>query len=210
MFYIPIIIKNYGQLTLKELLSDFISKKIDVENNLSNVFVLNKNYDGENRQYIGLDALKAYFKQLFLKHDTTKIYIILDADLLTDEAQNYLLKVLEEPNQNIAIFLVDNANNMKINLLATIQSRCLVYYLRGTDSSNDKSQNGDLDLLNPESYNFQLLYHQFINKITKIGRKPSLLECDDFFKHILTSQNTELLTTLFLIDLIISKKYNLE
>ena len=56
-----------------------------------------------------------------------KIYIIPEADLMTVQAQNALLKTLEEPPAYAVIFLLtENADS----LLATIRSRCAMLKLR--------------------------------------------------------------------------------
>lgn len=61
-----------------------------------------------------------------------KIYIINDADLMTREAQNCLLKTLEEPPEYIVIILiVSNENRM----LTTIKSRCMKVHF---DKINDE------------------------------------------------------------------------
>ena len=56
-----------------------------------------------------------------------KIYIIPDADKMTEPAQNALLKTVEEPPEyGILFLLADNTEN----LLATIHSRCVSLQLR--------------------------------------------------------------------------------
>ena len=56
-----------------------------------------------------------------------KIYIIPEADLMTPQAQNALLKTLEEPPEYAVIFLLtENADS----LLPTIRSRCVMLKLR--------------------------------------------------------------------------------
>lgn len=50
-----------------------------------------------------------------------KVYIINDADSMTKEAQNCLLKTLEEPPQYAVIILVGQNDNLFLN---TIKSRC--------------------------------------------------------------------------------------
>ncbi|MDD3141941.1 MAG: DNA polymerase III subunit [Lachnospiraceae bacterium] len=56
-----------------------------------------------------------------------KIYIIPEADLLTIQAQNALLKTIEEPPVYAIIFLLtENAEN----LLPTIRSRCVILKLK--------------------------------------------------------------------------------
>lgn len=56
-----------------------------------------------------------------------KIYIVPEADLLTVQAQNALLKTIEEPPEYAIIFLLtENADS----LLPTIRSRCVMLKLR--------------------------------------------------------------------------------
>lgn len=54
-----------------------------------------------------------------------KVYIINDADTMTTEAQNCLLKTLEEPPEYATIILICSNEN---NLLSTIKSRCTRMY----------------------------------------------------------------------------------
>ena len=61
-----------------------------------------------------------------------KIYIINDADLMTKEAQNCLLKTLEEPPKYAIIILIGAVEN---NFLSTIKSRCTI--LKFQDISNE-------------------------------------------------------------------------
>ena len=61
-----------------------------------------------------------------------KIYIIPDAEMLTPQAQNALLKTIEEPPEYAVImFLTNNADA----LLPTIQSRCVRLDLKVVDDS---------------------------------------------------------------------------
>lgn len=54
-----------------------------------------------------------------------KVYIINDSELMTVEAQNCLLKTLEEPPQYITIILITSNENKILN---TIKSRCTKIY----------------------------------------------------------------------------------
>ena len=56
-----------------------------------------------------------------------KIYIISEADLMTPQAQNALLKTIEEPPESAVIFLLTENAQM---LLPTITSRCVMLKLR--------------------------------------------------------------------------------
>ncbi len=51
-----------------------------------------------------------------------KIYIIDNSDTMTKEAQNCLLKTLEEPPQYITIILITSNES---NIINTIRSRCM-------------------------------------------------------------------------------------
>lgn len=54
-----------------------------------------------------------------------KVYVITDADTMTKEAQNCLLKTLEEPPKFVTIILTGSNENMFLN---TIKSRCTKIY----------------------------------------------------------------------------------
>lgn len=79
----------------------------------------------QNMQSIGIEEIKLMQKKVFLKpiKSKTKAVVLDDAELLTTEAQNALLKILEEPPDNTLIVL---ATNSKDNLLPTIISRCFL------------------------------------------------------------------------------------
>ena len=61
-----------------------------------------------------------------------KIYIIPEADKMTPQAQNALLKTIEEPPAYVVIFLL--TENME-TLLDTVKSRCVVLNLRNIKDS---------------------------------------------------------------------------
>lgn len=54
-----------------------------------------------------------------------KVYIINDSDKMTVEAQNCLLKTLEEPPEFVTIILIGTNEN---NFLSTIKSRCMILH----------------------------------------------------------------------------------
>lgn len=75
----------------------------------------------EIREQINQDIV---IKPYSSKH---KVYIMPDADLMTVQAQNALLKTLEEPPQYAVILLL--TENAEV-LLPTIRSRCVMLKLR--------------------------------------------------------------------------------
>lgn len=65
-----------------------------------------------------------------------KVYIINDADLMTKEAQNCLLKTLEEPPEYIVIILIVSNEN---KVLTTIKSRCMKIHFDKIDDEQIKN-----------------------------------------------------------------------
>ena len=81
----------------------------------------------ENANTIKINSIRDIknFFELSFEEIPFRFVIILDADLMNDQAQNALLKSLEEPPEGI-IFIITTANKDK--LLPTIQSRCWPIY----------------------------------------------------------------------------------
>lgn len=82
----------------------------------------------QNVNSIGIEEVKNMQKKLFLKpiKSPVKAVILEDAQMLTVQAQNALLKVLEEPPDNTIIIL---SSETKETFLPTILSRCKVIEL---------------------------------------------------------------------------------
>lgn len=64
-----------------------------------------------------------------------KVYIIDNADQMTKEAQNALLKTLEEPPEFVTIILIGENEN---EFLATIKSRCMILHFNPINNLNMK------------------------------------------------------------------------
>lgn len=81
---------------------------------------------------IPLDLIRSLQEEMNMKPFEAgyRIYIIPGADRMTREAQNRLLKFLEEPSgRAIGILLTDKPER----LLPTVQSRCQIYHLQKRD-----------------------------------------------------------------------------
>ncbi len=72
---------------------------------------------------IGIEDIRSLYNTLFLKpvKSPLKAVIIRDAQLLTPEAQNALLKILEEPPAQTLFLLTADSQE---SLLPTVRSRC--------------------------------------------------------------------------------------
>lgn len=64
-----------------------------------------------------------------------KVYIINDADKMTQEAQNCLLKTLEEPPEFVTIILIGSNENL---FLSTIKSRCMILHFNEIENNQIK------------------------------------------------------------------------
>ena len=78
----------------------------------------------EEGETIKIEYIRALVEKVIEKPivSNRKVYIINDADKMTDEAQNCLLKTLEEPPEFITIILISSNENALFN---TIKSRCM-------------------------------------------------------------------------------------
>ena len=76
---------------------------------------------------IKIEQIRILQKQVLQKPITSKnkVYIINDAGKMTKEAQNALLKTLEEPPQDTVFILIGKNEN---EFLITIRSRCMVLH----------------------------------------------------------------------------------
>ena len=90
-----------------------------LEGNFPDVKILTKPND---RATLGVDPIKDMREDMFLSSTeaSVKVYIIDDAECMTVEAQNALLKVLEEPPRNVMIILLARECD---KILSTIKSR---------------------------------------------------------------------------------------
>lgn len=76
----------------------------------------------KDKQTIGVEQVRLFREDMFLSSSTSeyKIYIIKEADKMTVNAQNALLKVLEEPPSGVTVFLLTDRED---GILTTIKSR---------------------------------------------------------------------------------------
>ncbi len=82
-------------------------------------------YIGPSGNSIKIEQIRQLQKSIQEKPiiSNKKVYIIDDADLMTKEAQNCLLKTLEEPPKFVIIILIGSNENA---FLTTIKSRCMI------------------------------------------------------------------------------------
>lgn len=97
----------------------------------------------QNTQSIGIEDIKYMQKKIFLKpiKSEQKAIIIDEAELLTIEAQNALLKILEEPPEHTLLIL---STTTKETLLPTILSRCKIVQLEEKQTKLSEKEQEEL------------------------------------------------------------------
>lgn len=89
----------------------------------------------DTKKSIGVDIMREIITDAYIRpfESRKKVYVIKEGDLLTEQAQNSFLKILEEPPEyTIFIILVSNLSS----LLETIKSRCNI--IRFTSLKKDE------------------------------------------------------------------------
>lgn len=117
-----------------------------------------------------------------------KVYVINNADTMTTEAQNCLLKTLEEPPEYITIILICSNED---NLLSTIKSRCTRMYFEPLDIDEIRkyvNQNYDGQAI---SENILNLSQGSIGKAIKLNENKDIYE--NIEKILLSMQNKDLI-----------------
>ena len=129
--------KKKREAYVKEHANNFAINSFDIT-------ILERDTSKKNLQSIGIEDIKNIQEKIFLKplKSTNKLIIIEDAHLLTPEAQNALLKVLEEPPAHTHIIL---ATETKEALLPTILSRCQIIELEEEQTKPSEKTIGEMD-----------------------------------------------------------------
>lgn len=109
-----------------------------------------KGEEAEKQKSLKIETIREMLKLASTKPSISskKIFIVNDADTMTIEAQNSLLKLIEEPSQdNIIILIASNKNS----LLPTILSRCQIISFRPLSEVIVEKILGNLGLENKEA-----------------------------------------------------------
>ena len=162
----------------------------------------------EKEEFLTAQAVQA-IKEAYIASNETK-YIFLCGSTFRKEAQNSLLKVLEEPPRNVVFIIITNS---KTSLLPTIYSRLPYKYLKTSILKDESALNlNKLDL--KDIYNFlkenqkiskneaKQIVESILLKVNSQKIKLSAKELDFFSNSIklleLNSRPINILTTLLL------------
>jgi DNA polymerase-3 subunit delta' len=134
--------------------------------------LLNEKVD--EQKSIKIDTVRELIKFSNLKpsYSTKKVIIVDDAEKMTVDAQNSILKTLEEPPENTIIILVTQNINL---LLQTIVSRCYTMKFTGLDKNNI------IDILVSKGYDMKKA--ELLSEMSE-GSVSTALIYDDIIKMI--------------------------
>ena len=181
---------------------DFENNKINPDNK-SYKLILNKSNPNfylidvlEEKKNIDINQIRELIINLNKSSfNNKKRFVLIDnIELLNLNSVNALLKILEEPNQNINFILINN--NKRV--LPTLKSRCLNFKVFLTNAQSIKIVN---KLINDNVYNF--INQDLVNYFTTSGKLYELLKLAENFDLDLKNYNLD----TFLQSLISSKTY---
>ena len=166
-------------------------RKIDNSNHPDIKFI---NPDGN---YLKIDMIRSMQREIIYKpyESNKKIYIINNIELLTIEAANSLLKILEEPPEYIILILITDDIEQ---LLATIISRCQTIRFKKINKElviNKLSDKYDLEA-NKAKLIANLAGGSF-DKAIKLVEDDELLATRDNFINFIIKLNQQDLVTIF-------------
>ena len=102
-----------------------------------------------------------------------KVYIINDTQNMTVEAQNCLLKTLEEPPEYITIILIASNEN---NLLSTIKSRCTIIHFDKIENKELKEYATNVIGISNVNENIINIFQRSIGKAIRLKDKLDIYE----------------------------------
>ena len=167
--YVTCIIEHNGDLVGSRHVIELITTKLEIPK--SNVYYP---IDTENTS-IKIEHVRAIRKTLSLKTSTlsavTRLVVIQQADTLTSDAQNALLKLLEElPHNTAVLLLADNRNN----LLSTIVSRSFIIPLLPIELTEALKYAHKFDISNNEAMKYYVMSDGNFTNFDKMLREKSL------------------------------------
>lgn len=170
-------------------------------------------WNNEEKTNIKIKEVKDFFEDINFKGSSgKKVYILDDADLLNINAQNAILKLIEEPSPGVYIFLIAK----KIDtLLKTIKSRCTKIYLHEDskkrynfleDEQGKKIQDIFIDAVKLSRLKYIDKYNKLINRN---DIEYIIQNIEDIFEYSLERNSKIAPANETILDIKKKKSYNL-
>ncbi len=134
-----------------------------------------------------------------------KVYIIDESDKMTKEAQNSLLKVLEEPPEYVTIILIAENENM---ILSTIKSRCTILHFK-------QIPNSELKNFLKNNYNIEILEENILDSFQgSIGKALKLKDKKEnlrqIYKLIKDIKNSDIIELTKMAEILYKEKDDIQ
>lgn len=179
----------------KHLVKKMVKLIKDKQRKKVQLIIVEKEID---KRTIGIDQIRYIKKQLSLRDENIRIIMITDAEELTKESQNSLLKILEEPPQNTHfIFTISNESN----IINTIKSRSVIWTINLPAIEDiENKYNPDND---KEISKYILMSNRRIGLLTNLinSQEKSIIEAFDLSKDILKTSEKDRLKIIKNIDI---------
>lgn len=134
-----------------------------------------------------------------------KVYIIDDSEYMTKEAQNCLLKTIEEPPEFVTIILITSNENRILN---TIKSRCLKIYFNNIEDDILKKFLRDKYKIDNISFNMLKSFDGSIGKALQIhGKEEEYKTLDQVFNN---KERYNLVTATKSLEILYKDKENIQ
>ena len=193
---------------------DGIGKKLFAENFAKKILCLNSGkddctckscicFDGnshpdfqlvnEAEETIKIDEVRQMIKSIYEKPiiSNSKVYIVNAFDKMTFEAQNALLKTLEEPPKFVTIILISSNEN---NILNTIKSRCMrIRFNKISEQEILKYIENNLNLPNISDNMLKYIDGSISRAIYLNDNKDLYLQIEDFAKSLTLSNKVDIM-----------------
>ena len=137
-----------------------------------------------------------------------KVFIIDDADKMTEEAQNSLLKTLEEPPEYVTIILIVANENFMLN---TIRSRCLKIYFKNIETSQMVSYISRNSMFDNVDENIIGMCNGSFAKLENIQQYlEQYVQVENVFNSILEKKETSIIKIFKNCEIIYKSKDNIQ
>jgi len=171
--------EGIGKMIFAKEFANMIFESVDEENNQDLSII--EPEDGKSIKIEQIRNLQQRIIEKPVKHEK-KIYIINDSDLMTKEAQNCLLKTLEEPPEYIVLILITSSED---KILTTIKSRCVKINFEKINDEDIKKYINDNYEKNDLNDNMLKLCNGSIGKAISILNQQELYEqLDNIMRNI--------------------------
>ena len=165
----------------KKLANEFAKEIIKAKQKDNIPDLLNIEPDGNSIKIEQIREMQKKIQEKPIASDR-KVFIIDDADKMTKEAQNCLLKTLEEPPQYATIILIGTNEN---SFLTTIKSRCMILrFNKLSDEEMKKYLNENMEITEVTQTMLDMYQGSIAKAITLKNKEKKYFEIENLVNQI--------------------------